>query len=205
MMTFQRWLDVNRLKFVLTEYNLMFHYLYLGNLMVEKGVLVLLEACALMKNSCSDFCCHIVGASSSDLTREEVDILVRERNLEEIVQVHGALYGEEKEEFLKKMDALVFPTYYHNECFPFVILEAMKCSLPVISTEEGAIPDMVQDGRSGLLVERENSHALAEAMCYLVNHREEARSMGSRGREMYEANFTEDVFLNNVRAMLREL
>lgn len=47
----------------------------------------------------------------------------------------------------------MFPTYYHNECFPLVLLEAMQHGLPCISTNEGAISDIVDDGVTGYIVE----------------------------------------------------
>ncbi len=179
-----------------------FEFLYLGNLMVGKGVSVLLDACEELKADMPSFVCHIVGAGSPELSVEEVRHLVQARGLLKHIQVHGPLYGTEKEAMLKRADAFVFPTYI--DCFPLVVLEAMKYSLPVISTEEGAIPDMVKDGENGLLTERKNPHSLASAMKLLVQNPEWAARMGARGEERYRELYTVESYLKNVRNILRQ-
>lgn len=184
---------------------LMFEFLYLGNLMVEKGVLVLLQACEELRRECPEFICHFVGAASMDMGLDEFRAQVAERQLQGNVIVHGPLYGADKEAMLSRVGALVFPTYYHNECFPFVILEAMKAGLPVISTEEGAIPDMVVNGESGLLVARKDCTALAGAMRSLMENRQLALKMGACGKEHYEARFKTEHFINTVRDLLRRV
>ncbi len=179
-----------------------FEFLYLGNLMVGKGVLVLLDACEELKAGMPSFVCHIVGAGTSELSVEDVQRIVQTRGLSNHIQVHGPLYGAEKEAMLKRADAFVFPTYI--DCFPLVILESMKYSLPVISTEEGAIPDMVKDGESGLLTERKNPHSLAFAMKQLGQNPEWAARMGARGEQLYQELYTVESYLKNVRNILRQ-
>ena len=137
----------------------MTHFLYLGNLIPDKGVLVLLEACRLMANEDKSFRCHIVGAGSKELSVEDCRSLVESLNLADLVEVHGPLYGDEKEKMWERCAVFVFPTFYHNECFPLVILEAMQHSLPVIATPVGAIPDMVIDGETGILVSENDVQA----------------------------------------------
>ena len=146
-------------------------------------MLVLLQACGELKKVNQDFVCHFVGAAGKELSPEQFETLVTERNLQEQVKVHGPLYGAEKEAMLEKVGALVFPTYYHNECFPFVILEAMKAGLPVISTEEGAIPDMVLHGENGLLVNPKDSNDLYEKILQVAKDPALAEKLSKRGRE----------------------
>ena len=72
----------------------------------------------------------------------------------------GRKYEKEKEETFAKADIFAFPTYYNNECFPLVLLEAMQHSLPVVSTFEGGIPDIVDEGEAGFLVAQKNAEKL---------------------------------------------
>lgn len=182
----------------------MFDFLYLGNLMKEKGVEILLAACLELKERGESFCCHFVGANSRDMTNEDLLSYVREHELQGCVKVHGALYDEEKAQMFQVANAFVFPTYYHNECFPLVLLEAMKWGVPIISTSEGAIDDIVVDGETGLLIPSKNVLALVESMLLLMNDGEMARNMGNRGRKRYLNKFTCELFLHNVRKLLRE-
>lgn len=93
--------------------------------MKEKGVWDLLEACAILKKKGKPIKCHFVG-KWSDIKEEQFTDEINKRELTEYVFAHGAKYGNEKDVFLQKTDVFVFPTYYNNECFPLVLLEAME-------------------------------------------------------------------------------
>jgi glycosyltransferase involved in cell wall biosynthesis len=71
---------------------------------------------------------------------------------------------------------------------PNVLLEAMACGLPVVSTNVGGIPDIVQDGRTGFVVKPENRDGLASAIVELVKSRELRIEMGRRARAFVEEN-----------------
>lgn len=178
-------------------------FLYLGNLIPNKGVLVLLDACRLLADKDKSFRCHIVGAGSKELSVEDCRSLVESLNLVDLVEVHGPLYGEEKEKMWKQCDVFVFPTFYHNECFPLVILEAMQHSLPVISTPVGAIPDMVIDGETGMLVSVNDAQALAVAMSKIMEKTHEAYDLGTNARLQFTENYTVEQFENTLISILQ--
>ncbi len=98
----------------------------------------------------------------------------------------------------------MLPTYYPNECFPLVILEAMQHSLPVISTFEGGIPDMVKDGINGFLIPQRNVIALAERLELLVRYPQLRKQMGRDGRIKYENNFTLGIFEHKLLSILQD-
>ena len=116
----------------------------------------------------------------------------------------GRRYGGEKDVFWKDADIFVFPTYYHNECFPLVILEAMEQGLPVISTNEGGIPDIIDNGNSGYTVDKNNPSSLASAIELLIKDPELCNSMGKAGRKLFEEKFTEDVFDKKMKECLEK-
>ena len=82
------------------------------------------------------------------------------------VAVHDWLDPEQRDDLLAASDVLVLPS--HNEGVPMAILEAMAHGLPVIATPVGGIPDVVQDGREGLLVEVADQVALTTALDRMV-------------------------------------
>lgn len=172
-------------------------FLFLSNMMVEKGVLVLLRACRLLKERHQHFECHFVGAWS-DFTEKAFTEVVNEYGLNGRVFAHGKKYGKEKDTFLERADIFVFPTFYHNECFPLVLIEAMQYGLPIISTPEGGIPDLVSDGETGLLVSQRNSEALANQLQLLATDSMLRKKMGKAGRIRYEERFTLTDFENNL-------
>ncbi len=178
--------------------------LFLSNMMEEKGVLELLRACQLLKIKGKTFECHFIGAWS-DISENRFKSLVRQYDIHDLVYVHGKKYNDEKIPFFQNADIFVFPTYYHNECFPLVLLEAMQYQLPIISTREGAISEMVVDGITGVLVQQKNTKELAEQMEVLIDNPEVRRGMGSAGRQRYKSLYTLDVFENKLISILKKV
>lgn len=178
--------------------------LFLSNLIKSKGVFILLEACKILHQKGFPFKCTFVGAEGN-ISKEDFQQKVEELNLSEQVEYVGKKYGSDKEEAYAKSDIFVFPTYYNLETFGLVNLEAMQHSLPVISTPEGGIPDVVEDGKTGYLVPQKNVKALAEKLAYLILNPQLREKMGKAGREKYEKEFTLEIFENKLLSIFRHV
>ncbi|MBF9253264.1 glycosyltransferase [Pontibacter sp. 172403-2] len=175
--------------------------LFLSNMMVEKGVLVLLKTCQLLKERNLHFGCHFIG-SWSEITESRFSEIIQDYSLQNYVFAHGKKYNEEKLAFFHQSSVFVLPTY--NECFPLVLLEAMEHSLPVVSTPEGGIPDIVVDGKTGFLIPQQNAEALADKLELLIKQPELRACMGVSGRKRYEELFTLKKFENNMKGILKK-
>lgn len=88
----------------------------------------------------------------------------------------------------------LFSTFYHNECFSLVLLEAMEHGLPCISTTEGGIPGIIDDGKTCFLVPKHDVAVLADKILLLLNDSGLRSNMGTVGREKFEKEFTLEVF-----------
>jgi len=89
---------------------------------------------------------------------------------------------------LKAMDVFVLPSVH--EGFGFALLEAMISSLPVVASQVGGIPEVVENGRTGLLVPPADPHALAEAIVRLLSDDTLRLTMGRAGYDQVMARFT---------------
>ena len=127
---------------------------------------------------------------------EEVD----KRGLNEVVIYHGKKYGREKEEAFEQSDVFVFPTY--NETFGLVLLEAMAHRKPIVSTNEGGVPDVVKDGENGLIAERKDAVSLAQCIGKLLDSEDLRQRMGEDGYRKLMSQFTEEKFENNLFQIL---
>lgn len=165
----------------------LFRLLFISNLIKSKGVFILLEACKILKNKNLNFECIIIGAEC-EISKITLEQKISEFNLGGIVQYHGPKFGDQKDKYLLDADIFVFPTY--DECFPIVIIEAMQFSLPVISSFEGGIPDLVIDGETGFLCKQRDSICLSEKIEFLIRDLELREKMGTAGRKRYLDYFT---------------
>lgn len=163
--------------------------LYLSNLARAKGIFVFLDALALLKKNHVDFFARIVGMPS-DVPTEEIWRYVNENKLADSVVVEGPKYDDEKYEVLQTADIFVHPTL--NDAFPLVILEAMQFSLPIISTIEGSIPEIVDDGITGMLVPKNDAEELMKKIAWLLSNPDTRADMGKAGRAKFLARYTSD-------------
>lgn len=180
------------------------HLLFLSNLLESKGVLVLLDACRILKDKGYQFVCDFVGGETAEIDRIRFSREVECRGLKRSVIYHGRKYGDDKMLFYRSADIFVFPTFYHNECFPLVLLEAMGQGVACIATEEGGIPNIIDDGKTGFIVEKKNATSLAAQMEVLINSPALCREMGRSGRIKFLQEFTLNKFENKICRILND-
>lgn len=181
------------------------HLLFLSNLIISKGVLVLLDALKILKDKGYSFVCDFVGGETAELSATGFDQEVQKRGLKDIAFYRGKKFGEEKTECFQQTDIFIFPTFYPNEAFPLVNLEAMEYKLPIVTTNEGGITDVVKDGMNGLISEKRNPESLASCIAQLLDNEALRRQMGEAGYRMYKERFTLQRFEERMCEVLNTL
>lgn len=179
-----------------------FNILFLSNMMVAKGVWDLVDACKILKEKGRNLNCHFVG-KWSDISEMEFNKKIHEYGLDNMVYAHGAKYGDEKDVFFQNSDCFILPT--HNECFPLVLMEAMEQGIACIASDEGGIRGIIDDNKTGYVVEKNNSSLLAERIEYLMDNPKLCVDMGKAGREKFEKEFTIDRFENRMKDIINEI
>jgi glycosyltransferase involved in cell wall biosynthesis len=176
--------------------------IFIGHLLKSKGVLDLIDALKILSGRQVSFHADIVGAEG-DLKISELKAMLTHLNLDRIVNMEGVKLGDEKYKALRSADLLVLPTVW--EAFPGVILEAMQFSLPVIATREGAIPEIVDDQETGLLIEKHQVAELADKLQMLIEDPALRRSLGEKGRKKFESRYVLDQFESNMKNVFDEV
>lgn len=177
--------------------------LFLSNISEEKGIFFLLDAIILLNSTCKNIRVDIVGAFQTNTIEKKVFEIICNNNLISKVLFHGPKYDNDKYSFFEKADIFVHPTF--NEAFGLVILEAMQFALPVIATNEGAIPEIIDNGVSGYIVEKNDVTMLAEKIKYLISNKEIREDMGKNGQETFKLKFTKKIFEKKLRTVYEEL
>lgn len=177
--------------------------LFLSNLLIDKGVFTLLDACKILKKRELQFTCDFVGGETVDINTERFNQEVTTRKLNEWVHYEGKRYGVEKEKQLKNADLFILPTY--NECFPLVLLEAMQQGLPCISTNEGGIADIIIPNETGYIVPKKSAQELADKIEILLKDSTLRLKMGNKGLERYKQFYTLNAFEQRMASILKEV
>ncbi|TRX51648.1 glycosyltransferase family 4 protein [Fulvivirga sp. M361] len=178
--------------------------LFLSNFLKSKGVLDLLEALSRLKNLSLDFTAIFVG-NPADITHEQLQEKTRLLNLEKYVLILQPAFGSEKKKILANADVFCLPTYYSNEAFPLVILEALMNGLPVISTTQGAIPEIVDHGENGYIIKPHDITSLTNYLTSLIQDQNLRKSMSTNAREKFSNNYSDDVFRKNLLKIFKEV
>ncbi len=176
--------------------------LFLSNLMESKGVYLLLEACKQLKQKQLVFQCTFVGGVG-DINKRQFAEKLQEMDLESHVHYVGEKFGVEKECFFSNADIFVHPTL--NDCFPLVLLEAMQYSLPVVSTLEGGIPDIVVDGLTGFLIPPNNTERLVSKLEILIDNYDLRLQMGKAALQKFDSEFRSDKFEKRITEILHQV
>lgn len=172
------------------------HILFLSNLMIDKGVYVLLDALKILSEKGIPFVCDFVGSETKELNSERFNQEVEARNLSHCVRYNGPKYGEAKQKSFLQADIFAFPTFC--DTFGLVNLEAMNYQLPIVTTNFGGIPDEIINGENGYIVEPEDAQATADALCQLLEDASLRQRMGRAGYKKFMEEFTEETFERNI-------
>jgi glycosyltransferase involved in cell wall biosynthesis len=176
----------------------------IGRLVPFKGFEILIDACAQLSRSGNEFRCEIIGDGP---LRQKLATQIAALNLERVVTLCGSLSQSEVYRKLQTSDLFALASVVDrrgaSDIFPTVILEAMKCGKPVVSTTVAGIPEAVANGVTGLLVAPGDSVEFAEALGSLIRNSGLREKMGVAGRERIENNFAIEKTILPLEAQLK--
>jgi len=160
-----------------------YRIIYVANICERKAQDVLIRAAALVlkKHSHIDF--DLVGKviQGEEEYAEKLYSLAREQNTHGHINFTGGVSNQEVMIRLANSDIFVFPSL--SEMMPRAVIEALLAGKPIIASGVDGILDLIQNGRTGLLVQPGNEEELANAICELIENPSLANALGSAGQE----------------------
>ncbi len=163
----------------------------------EKGHPTLLEAWPTVLRACPDTYLLIVGEGSR---RDALEAQARELRIAHRVVFTGR--RDDVPAVTAALDVAVLPSY--REAQGMVILEAMALSRPVVASNVGGIPEMIQDGVTGLLVPPHEPAALARAIVRLLSNHPLADTLGRAGHDMVHDRFCIQLMVGAIKSIYDE-
>jgi len=177
--------------------------LFVGWLRQAKGVLDLLRAAPQVLASRKDVVFLLAGGTDSAEALKEMQKYAAELGLEGAVEFLGKVTGQAKLDLYRRATLFVLPSYH--EALPYVLLEAMAVGLPVITTPVGAIPEIIEDGRHGFLIQPGDYTALASRMAQLLEDKALRGEMSLANRRLIQRSFMPDMAMARLRAIYDQL
>lgn len=166
-------------------------FLFVGRISAEKGIETLLDALARLKEKGISLSINILGVASDKAYFGSIQRKIHAAGLKDNIIFKGRVSQEEVATYMAGSMALILPSRY--DAFGLVLAEAMATGTPVIATRVGGIPYIVEDGKTGFLVEPGDVDALAEKMLLLLQDRDLRQQMGQRGKLAAMRRFHPDV------------
>ena len=165
---------------------------FVGRLHPVKGVQYLIEAMAIVHREMQDAKLVLVG---DGVERSRLEELAERLDLNDCIQFAGQVPQERVPQVMNQAD--VFAMSSLSEGFPVVLLEAMAAGLPIVATNVGGIPDIVEEGVNGCLVNAKSPDEIAEKILILLQNDEILKKIAANNREKAEL-FTWDKITGTV-------
>jgi glycosyltransferase involved in cell wall biosynthesis len=182
--------------------------LAVGRFSATKGFEYLLDACKILKDNGFAFKLTLIGGgglTTGSYLGPRLEHMRKALGLEDHVRMPGPVSHNELPDIFSDHDIFAAPCVIapggQRDGIPNAVIEAMAFGLPVISTEVNAIPEIVRNGESGILVPQRDACALAEAVLRMSADPEEARRMAANGRRLVMELFDEGTNVRRLRDM----
>ncbi|NWF56883.1 MAG: glycosyltransferase family 4 protein, partial [Syntrophaceae bacterium] len=171
--------------------------LFLSNLVDFKGPLEFLKMAQAVVEKEKNVRFILAGEPADPAYYESLLHYIKENCLEDRLSLPGGVYGEEKEKLFQSADVFVLPTF--KDTFGMVNVEAMRWSLPVVSSDVGAISEVVIDGINGYIVYPGCISELADRVLMLLRNENLRIKMGGQGRRRFEENYSLEAYNRKVQ------
>ena len=172
--------------------------LFLGNLIERKGISDLLHAAASLPPETKPW--QLTAAGGGDIERYRG--LAASLGIGERVHFVGWVDQARARTLLAESDALALPSY--DEGLPLVILEALGMGTPVLCTPVGAIPEVLEDGRTALFARPGDRADLAHALRRMVDDDALRGTLSREGLALYRRRFTQEAFIASLFGVYRQ-
>ncbi len=173
--------------------------LYLGRFDNLKGVIDIPDIATIAKKTIPEITFILAGSGDTEPVIEKI----KDLGLEDTVILPGWIRGEEKEKLLLESAIFLLPS--HMEAMPMSILEAMGYALPIVSTEVGGIPQVVQKDYNGRLLKPTDSKSMAEAIIGYLTDRDSWESASNASFEIAKQKYSFEAHVEKLESIYESI
>ncbi|PKN92344.1 MAG: hypothetical protein CVU44_14485 [Chloroflexi bacterium HGW-Chloroflexi-6] len=163
--------------------------LFLTRVVLEKGIIELIDAYLLLQKEIANLKLRIVGADTLDTPYVKKYLQNVDKN--NLVEYIGPVNDQQKHKEYLESDIFVFPTYVEDQSY--AVMEAMSYGLPVIASNVGGVPSLIAHEQNGYLVIPKNVDSLREGIRRVISEPNFRKTLGENARKTIEQGFTWNV------------
>jgi glycosyltransferase involved in cell wall biosynthesis len=167
---------------------------FLSNLLPGKGIDTFLDIAIRLSPQHPDVVFDVIGASTDENQSLRLQAVARDAGVGERFNFAGAVYGDEKWNYLRRSTLLVFPSQQMSEAQPLTIIEAFACATPVVAFKIEATVDLIVDGQTGVLVEPLSSSAMFGAVDTLLSSPDLLTAYGRQAASEFARRFSYETY-----------
>lgn len=162
--------------------------LFVGNVCEAKGVMTILKAIDVLKPVFPEIRLRIAGPVSGPEFYSRATAFIKERGMEKNINFLGHLNDEKLREEYQKAGVFAFPS--QQDVAPIALLQAMAGGKAIVATRVGGIPYIIENGKNGFLIEKDDYRALADKISLFITNSELRRGLGANARDKVSKNNT---------------
>ncbi len=176
------------------------HITFLSNFYQQKGILDYCSVAEYFLNQNSDLCFHFAGhiVDAEPETANYLNDFFEKYKTDKRVIHHGTVSGIAKEKLLLQTDIFLLPSYYDYEGHPLSLLEALSAGCVLLSCDQGAIKEILDEGKTGYILPQKNSVSFIKIIEKLIDDIQLLEKMQKNARQAYLDRFTSKTFSENV-------
>ncbi|MDD4752959.1 MAG: glycosyltransferase [Desulfitobacteriaceae bacterium] len=172
---------------------------YIGRLSEEKGIQHFAQALPTILNDRQDL--RVIIGGDGQL-KESIEASLQEGGVTPLIDLPGWISHDDLPKYLNQLRLLVLPSY--TEGLPNIMLEAMACGTPVLTTPVGAIPDVIIDGKTGFIMEDNSPECIADNVIRALSS-PDLEQIAENGRRFVEEHFTFERVVERWKEVLKEI
>ena len=172
-----------------------------GRIVNEKGFDLAIEAVSIISKKYSGIKLIIAGDGPA---KDELIKKTKKLGIENNVDFLGWINPDEIPNIINKSSIVIVPSRW-KEAFGQVALQAMQLGRPVIAADSGGLKEIIDNKLNGILVEKENPSAIAEAVIFLIENKKNALNLGLNGKKTAQDKFSWDENINSFNKLYQHL
>lgn len=178
------------------------YLLFLGRLVPEKGAKFAIEAMKYLKDY-TNLKLKITGELGVDENSNELKKLIDNNNLQDKIEFVGFKRGNELENLISNSISILCPAIWY-ENMPNTVIEAYAYGKPVIASNFGCFPELIEEGKTGFLFEPKNSEDLSNKIKLLLDNNELLVQLGKNARAKVEKDFSPETHMNKLKELFEK-